>query len=210
VVPDNESILLDEPADVQALAGIECIDGRVQLHGGAGSLQSLKSLRRISDWLALEGDGFAEGLLGLENLESIGGLTLSGTDMLDLSGLEGLKQSGQIDLYLNFQLISLDGLDGLQSINGGLYLGSFVKGSNGELASIAALAALTDISGDLEIHGSGLPHLAGLDQLKSVGGYAHIQNNKQLPTCLAVAFVAGLEISGSVEISANLKDQCGG
>lgn len=210
VVPDNESLLLDEPADVQALAGIECIAGRVQLHGGAGSLQPLLSLRQISDWLALEGEGFAEGLLGLENLESIGGLTLYDTDLIDLSGLDGLQQSGQIDLHLNSQLVSLDGLDSLHAIAGGLYLGSSLKGANGKLASIAALAALTTISGDLEIHGSSLPDLTGLAQLESVGGSAHIQGNKQLPTCLVVAFVTDVDITGPVEISANLKDQCGG
>jgi hypothetical protein len=196
---------------VQALAGIECIEGSVQLHGSAGSLQPLVSLRRISGVLSLSGKGFSEGLLGLETLEFIGaGIGMHETDMIDLSGLEGLKESGPLDFYLNFQLVSLDGLNGLQHIDGGLYLGSDLKGSNTNLASIAALAALEDISGDLEISGSGLDSLAGLEQLKSVGGYVHIRGNKKLPTCQAVAFVESVDIMGSVEIFSNLKDRCGG
>lgn len=211
IVPDNKVILLAEPADVQALAGVECIEGRVQIYGSAGSLKPLKSLRRISDWLALYGDGFTEGLVGLDGLEFVGGgIGLSNTDMVDLSGLEGVKDSGPINLHLNPKLVSLKGLDGLEHVNGGLYLGTVLAGGNGKLASIAALAGLQDVSGDLEIFGSGLISLDGLGQLTSVGGYARIKGNKSLPTCAVQAFIDGVDIAGVVEFSNNLADQCGG
>ena len=87
-------------------------------------------------------------------------------------------------------------MDGLEHINGGLYLGSFSEGSNPKLASLTALAALQDVSGDLEIYGSGLSGLAGIEQLMSVGGYAHIKGNKSLPTCAVQAFVDGVDIAG--------------
>ena len=207
----DAKIVLAEPADVQALAGIECIDGQIQLYGSAGSLQALKSLRKISFSLGVYGDGFTEGLLGLENLEYVGeGITISTTDLVDLSGLEGLKQAGWVNLHLNSKLVSVDGLDGLQHVQEGLYLGSFLYGVNHNLASVEALSALQDVGGDFEIYGTNLESLQGLEQLESVGGYAHIQGNKKLPNCLAQAFLANVKVAGAVEINSNLADQCGG
>lgn len=211
IIAENEKVLLDEPADVLALAGIECIDGQVQLYGSAGSLAPLKSLRRISFSLGAYGDGFTDnGLLGLENLEFIGeGITISSTDLLDLSGLEGLKEVGWVNLHLNSKLVSVDGLDGLEMLHGGLYLGSNLLGSNHLLASVAALAGLQEIGGDLEISGTALADLTGLAQITSVGGYARIQGNKQLPTCLAQGFIANVKVADEVAINSNLADQCG-
>lgn len=91
----------------------------------------------------------------------------------------------------------VDVLGGLETIQGSLTV-------QGDVSSLAALSALTQIDGDLTIDATALTSLAGLEALTEVGGRVIITNNAALPTCAAEALVGALGSEpADVEISDN-------
>jgi len=79
----------------------------------------------------------------------------------------------------------IDALQGIVTIEGSLSIEAGVT-------SLAALAALTHIDGDLSISGTALTSLEGLEHLAGVTGTIVITNNTSLPTCAATTLLQRL------------------
>ena len=72
------------------------------------------------------------------------------------------------------------------------------------LTSLSGLEGVTTLVGDLLLdNNSALSSLAALKALTLIGGDLTITDNAQLPTQDALDFAAGVEVTGSTEISGN-------
>ncbi len=127
-------------------------------------------------------DNFQTNYPGCTEIE--GDVTINGTDITNLNGLNVLTSiGGYLDIHFNNALTSLSGLDNLSSIAG--YLSIY---GNDALISLNGLENLTSIGGDLTIGRFSYPSvgnleltsLTGLENLTSVGGYLGIINNYAL------------------------------
>jgi hypothetical protein len=101
-------------------------------------------------------NGFPRGILFADGIENITILQLP--NILNLSGLQGVKKLGTIHLSSNPQLTSLTGLDSLQE------LGSLSVSAN-SMTSLTALSRLKKIQ---NIYISSWPHIPNLHGLESI------------------------------------------
>jgi hypothetical protein len=127
-----------------------------------------------------------------------GNVTISGSDITNLMGLDNLTSiGGNIDIGSNPALTSLTGLENITSIAGGLGISS-----NDALTSLTGLENVTSIGGHLNIYENyALTSLTGLENVTSIGGGFSIYNNDALTS------LTGLEgltsIGGRLDIGFN-------
>jgi len=122
------------------------ISGNSQLK----DMSALSNLSTIGENLNVIGCDSLSKLTGLENLAYIPGHLTIG--MSDIEGTSGANRS----------LINLEGLNGIDSIGGGLTIAN-----NHILSELSALEGLTKVGGGLFIDGNNaLPGLAGLDNIQ--------------------------------------------
>lgn len=154
--------------------------------------------------------------------EIAGNLTITGSDITDLSALSNLTDvEGSLLLRFNFDLDSLAGLDHISSVEGNLEVsgnndlatlselanvsslgGSLLIGNNNDLTSLTGLDGLSSVPGDIVIsRNDHLISLAALNNISSLGGMLVIAVNNKLTT------LAGLEsisaVGGNLDISLN-------
>jgi hypothetical protein len=161
------------------------------------SVAGLASLTRVGGALSVRGNDALTSLAGLEQLAQVDGpLRLVGTRLVDLGGLSSLRSVGGVALHGNDALASLTGLGQLRTLVGSLVVGGRdgaepsesychldhtvdadacacaqpLSLGNGALTSLAPLANLTRVGGDVVVRGN--PRLArlGLSRLQAVGG----------------------------------------
>jgi hypothetical protein len=203
-------VLLSEPANLQELVSIECIEGNVSIAGSAGSLESLIALRRIGGSLFISEPGWANtGLAGLEGLEFVGGVVrIFDVDLESLNGLNNLAEVGSLEFH-GVTPGDFDGLDSLTTIHGRMMLGEFLAGwTCPNLVSLSGLPSLVSIGHDMEIYGTALTELSGLADLQAIGGELRIHHNASLPNCEAFTFAESVNVGGDVEIVMNKQDAC--
>ncbi len=138
-------------------------------------------------------NAFAATYAHCTNITVSGNVSISGTDITDLSPLQNLTSiGGFLYIFNNTNLTSLSGLENLTSIGGYLQLGD-----NTNLTSLSGLENLTSIGGDLSIgSNSVLTSLSGLENLTSIGGYLYIGFNSALTS------LSGLENINPASITA--------
>jgi len=116
-------------------------------------------------------------------------------DLLELSCLAEIE--GDLKIWFNPALTSLEGLDSLSNIGGDVYI-SF----NPALTSLEGLDSLSNIGGNIYIEGSSaLTSLEGLDSLSNIGGDVYISSNDQLIDLAGISSLTA--IAGTLEITAN-------
>jgi hypothetical protein len=138
-------------------------------------------------------------LLDLSNCTELeGNVTISGSDITNLNGLNVLTSiGGSLSIGINAALTNLTGLDNLTSIGGDLSIYS-----NETLTSLTGLEGLTSIGGGLDISGSvALTSLTGLDNLTSIGGGLNIGSNGALIDLMGLEGLTS--IGGSLYIGWN-------
>ncbi|MCK9423664.1 MAG: T9SS type A sorting domain-containing protein [Bacteroidales bacterium] len=155
-------------------------------HGGNPSLTSLSglsSLRTVESSILISRNDALTSLTGLEGLTYLPGYIeiCYSPGLINLTGLNNLSYIGGLDLYENYFLVSLSGLDHLDSIGGNLYIGLCYEVAtqphygNEALASLNGLENLTSIGGTLNIgQNPSLTSLAGLDNI-AAGSIANIE-----------------------------------
>jgi hypothetical protein len=131
----------------------------------------------------------------------------------DLKGLENLSSVGRLSIGYSEELLSLDGLEGLSSITGYVtYSNTVAPGEiniygNEGLIDIKGLRNITSADGLYVANNSSLTSL-GMDALARVNGDFEITNNTSLCTTMAEALrdqvVAGDGIDGTVTIEGNM------
>jgi|GEM_PF-3623478 len=106
-----------------------------------------------------------------------GDLTVSGSDILDLSNLSALTTiNGSLILENNGSLTSLVGLENLASIDESLLIID-----NDALTGLVGLEGLTSVDGDIRItENLYLQDLIGLEGLTSIGGDLYLEKNVNL------------------------------
>ncbi|MEM8887866.1 MAG: T9SS type A sorting domain-containing protein [Bacteroidota bacterium] len=126
----------------------------------------------------LEIGGTVNDLSPLSFLTSVGQrLSINGTDVVNMSGLNNLQSAGRIQIFGNSNLKDFDGL-GLRRV-GGYDGGGLAIAGNPELESFGfGLVGLGVIEGAFEVSGNDkLQNFNGLDRLDTVGTFIATQNN---------------------------------
>ncbi len=94
-------------------------------------------------------------------------------DTTDLSGLSCIESVGGLLVSSNKSLTSLDGLEGLEIVEG-----SVLIQDNTQLSSLSGLSALDTIAGTLSVTGNtALIDLSGMESLASISGALTISDN---------------------------------
>ena len=124
---------------------------------------------------------------GLENLLSAGEVEIKWNQSLEgLDALGSLEEvNGNIRIYGNPELVDLEGLNGLSSVQASLELAYWdaVTGpvGNPQLQNLSGLQNISNINGYLVIAGcNSLVDLSGLESLTTVGGVISIYGNETL------------------------------
>ncbi len=171
------------------------------------NIDGLKALASV-ETLVIEADPAVTSLAALSQLKRARGVTLTGTGLVNLAGLENAQISGDLDVSSNSQLKSLTGLGSgnrqlttlriagnarLTDITGLAPLHTvqnylFMSG-NPLLASLAGLEQLTSVPTLLVQSNALLTSIAGLQSLKSVTTQLSITGNASLPVCQVLALL---------------------
>jgi hypothetical protein len=154
-----------------------------------------------------EGDLYVTSSADIQNftyLKISGNLTIEGSDLTSLAGLESLLVvGGTLYIGYNNNLASLSGLDNLTVVHGSV---SF--SGNGALANLYGLDALQKIGGSLSLSMANISSLEGLSGLAEIGGNLYVSQSYNL------ASFTGLErlaiIKGNLNINKNSLTDCTG
>lgn len=133
-------------------------------------------------------DSFQMNYPGCTHIE--GYVTISGNDIVDLTGLSVIKSiGGNLNIYDNENLPGLNGLENLKTVQGDVHIGwnDGPEIGNYLLTSLSGLDSLTYIGDDFEIsHSPFLASLTGIEHLGFVGGGLSINNNTSLTNLTAL------------------------
>ncbi len=150
----EESYILENQADVDALGALQCsqITGTLYLRG-----EAIDNIER------------------LENIVSVGELTVYGTQLKSLKGLDNLISTGYLGIDSNTALENLD------SIGGTSVEGSVVIWGNSALENIDGLYGITEVTGNLYLFDNpALRDVDGLANLRTVGEHFYIFGHDSL------------------------------
>ncbi|MCA9661454.1 MAG: hypothetical protein KC486_24150 [Myxococcales bacterium] len=215
----------DNLVDVGPLPALVAVDGlKVWYSPQVESLSGLSNVTELAGGLELLSlTGLTE-LSGLASIATIGDLEINQCDGLTtLQGLDALAAVTNFSVEKNDSLTAVTGLGSLATISGRLVvrgnnqlvdlagmtlapaIGDGVEiAGNPLLTSLSGLEGVTTLVGDLLLdNNSALSSLAALKALTLIGGDLTITDNAQLPTQDALDFAAGVEVTGSTEISGN-------
>jgi hypothetical protein len=128
------------------------------------SLQGLSNLSGGLSLLKLQSDPLLTNLHGLEGITSAGDITIvANSALMDLAGLT-LANSGSIEILQNPNMTSLNGLNNLTRIDGGITISMHEK-----LVDISALSSITQIKGNVRIETNwALKNIDGFSSLTSI------------------------------------------
>jgi len=183
---------------VAALAGCNIYRGdAISLSSAVTDLSPLASLRVIEG--SLESPGFnadLETLEGLEQLQSVGEFTFSRDGLRRVSGVSNLYEvKGHFKLFSLANLTDLDGLENLQST------GTLDVMINPVLTNIDGLSGLQRVDGDLRIEGNPeLMELDGLKRLERVTGDLYIQGNPKVPSSEIDRLLERVAVDGEIHV----------
>ncbi len=160
------SLSLDHPGpDLSPLASLRILEGALTTTGFNYELESLKGLEQLQSVgeFRFSNDGLRSmsGVLSLREVK--GFFYLSGlSNLTDLDGLENLRSTGSFEVSFNIVLVDIDGLSGLQRVDGDLRIDG-----NPELTGIDGLMALEHVAGDLYIRENPKVPMSQIDALLS-------------------------------------------
>jgi hypothetical protein len=193
-------VTLSSQADVNAFDCTE-VTGNLTVEGDdINDLSPISSLNSVSGFLDIFLNPTLTSLGGLENLTSVGGLSVANNELLEsLSGLENLASvDGFLVVGFNPELTSLAALESVTSVGDVLFISD-----NSELESLVGLENITSIAGRLDITGNPmLVSLAGLESLTYIGeGVSIIQFNSSLESVTGLGNL--ITVAGELRITNN-------
>jgi hypothetical protein len=190
----NFDLQLANVPNLTSLSGLENVTsiGRLQIYESGltdlTGLQSLSSLQALEIGYAFSNNPSLTSLSGMPHVSSLQGVQISQTVLTTLHGLENITTVGGMDIHTNPNLISLDGLNNLVSVDNNLLIRF-----NPKLASLHGLHNITSVGGDLGIWSNpSLTTLADFENLNSIGAVSetegmNIFNNGLLTECSIAA-----------------------
>mgnify|MGYP000173614111 CR=1 FL=1 len=160
------SLSLDHPGpDLSPLASLRILEGALTTTGFNYELETLEGLEQLQSVgeFRFSNDGLRS-MSGVRSLREVEGFCyLSGLSSLaDLDGLENLRSAGGLEVSFNSMLVDIDGLSGLQRVEGDLRIDG-----NPELTGVDGLSALEHVTGDLYIRENPKVPLSQIDALLS-------------------------------------------
>ncbi len=180
-----EGIVFDTQAQIDNFQinypGCTEIEGNVEI-GYYGS--NITNINGLSNITYIGGDLMISGNTSLSSLNGLSALTFLGGELrieycaslVDLTGLEGLTSIGNLHIYENNALLSLSGLNNIDSIHGLVLIWA-----NNALINLTGLNNLTFIENQFGILSNDtLNNLEGLNNLTSIGGGVLIRDNQSL------------------------------
>ena len=182
VVSDNDMI-----SNFNGLQNLEFIGDNFELtrNENLTSLEGLDNLSSIDGTLVVRSNQRLKNMKGLEFLNTITeGLSLLDCEIATLEGLDNVRNLGHLLISPANNLSNLSGLEGLERVV------DFRINGNGSLLSLTGLG-LTTITGDLNIQGTNIRTLGGLEALIRVQGELHLDRNNDLET---IGSLSNLEI----------------
>lgn len=183
----RDYFIVSTPADIEALAGCREIDGNLSVVAFPSiDTSALGSLRRVTGELSISGTARDEEphlLDGFRQLESVGGLVLSGLHLTDLAAFGRLRAidsppTGPVETY-------------------GVPTGALSITQCGGLTSLAGLAALEQVDTIFIAELPELTRLTGLDALRELDGLASYDCPLQDLTGLDRVELGALDLRGS-------------
>lgn len=154
----------------------------------------LSSLRHIEGRLTLEFEDKLESLSGLDQLETLGGLLLENCPRLTrLDGFTGLKELRELAIIRgNTQLSSLRGFAPLSNFQGTLFI------ADSSISSLQGLEHVTSLD-SLYLVNNPIRSLAGLASLRTIRGDLTIEL-RALPRSELDAFLRQVQVGGTTTI----------
>ncbi|NQY05660.1 MAG: carboxypeptidase regulatory-like domain-containing protein [Flavobacteriaceae bacterium] len=155
---------------LQPLNTLKEVTGQVWMYdmGALTNFNGFENLEIVGGDLFIE-VGVMESFQGLNNLQRAGNLYIDGLPIVDLQGLESLMEVDNLDVILNIQLESLNGLNSLTTINENLAIIG-----NQELLNLNGLNNITNVGGNLSVVHGNFTSLSGIESLNNVGGSVQI------------------------------------
>ncbi len=182
--------------------GCTTIIGNVDIHefnaGDITNIDSLTQIQQINGNCQISNNLQLSDLSGFNHLTSVGMtfVIIRNPQLADLQGLEGVTSVKDLYIDHNDNMVSLRGLDNLQTISGRLYIGR-----NPLLPNLIGLDQLQSVGDYMWIERNPqLLHLSGLDNLMSVHDGLIIQNNDAL---IDLAGLGSLTSVGELDVSYN-------
>ena len=196
----------DELVHIDGLANFKGTVNVVELshNKDLNDIKGLAGIIAMSTGLIVKGSDALENLAGLDNLQSLGYLTVEDNQVLTaLTGLSGLKNVG--NLYIRKNTL-LKNVNALASLAGSIELLTLME--NTSLDDLSGFAGVTSASSIRVTDCPNLVDLHGLHNLEMVTGSGGIglrlMDNLNLTNLDALANVTTDEIKGEIRIHNNL------
>lgn len=197
--------------NIDALSNLESVGGSLRLKDNPKllSLDSLNKLTVIGQGLEIVRQNELLNINGLINLTSINAeIVIEGNPLIEsISPLINIVSTDltYVSITHNDKLINLEGLNGVQNIEDGL----FILGNN-SLENIDALNTITNITHNLAVtHNESLTNLSGLDNITSVGGNLDIGSNLYLQNIDGLQNLTSVDGNLSIMNNNVLNNFCG-
>ena len=178
--------------NINGLSGIqELSEFTLEANLNLNNLPNFMLLERLDNLFIISGDAFTN-LEGLNNVSTIGNLTIKESSIQSLIGLDNLQIVEELTIESNNNLIDLRGLEQLSSVSG-----YFQLWHNQNLLNLEGLNNLKSIVfGDFDIRGNeSLTSLVGLESLNNIGSNLNIIGN---PLCSDFCSITSLFTTGIV------------
>jgi hypothetical protein len=207
-VVDNDAL-----ESIEALGSLTTVDGdlNVSQNPMLTDLDGLHFLADVGGYVLLFKDKALSDISALSSLTAIGGyLEINDCDALSsLAGLDALTTLGEdLDLRDNAALADISALSNLTTIavgEGGIALSILI---NASLESLEGLNGVTHIGGKVQILlNTVLSDVSALGNVTAITGDVVISSNPALCDDAVASLVSDIEVSGLVDVSANL--DCG-
>jgi hypothetical protein len=176
-----DDLVLDELpvlTNIEGLAAVTSVGSELSVWD-VDALESLEALQveSIGGMLTIRDCDVLSDLSGLDNLTVLPHVLIWDNDgLVSLAGLEQVTQMESLELERNAALTTVDALVNLHVITDRLN----IEG-NPELASLAGLAALSEVGGNFElVDNDALPEVGGPEFPMAVTGQIHICGNGSL------------------------------
>ncbi|PCJ40790.1 MAG: hypothetical protein COA99_09245 [Moraxellaceae bacterium] len=173
------SLYIQNSNDIASLENITSLKGSLRIGDvNFDASAYLSSITEIEGYLALENNRRIPPLNWFKNLTSVGGLSITNSDLTtSLSALNNLTSIEHgISINNNDAITSLDGLKNLEYFNGGLRVSD-----NKSLSSLSGLENITSIAGDLNVSNNPkFTSFSGLENIQAIHGQLKVMQNPNL------------------------------
>ena len=167
-IEPGPDIVVNDPADLEPLLGVECIPGTLLVDQGTEPLPDLSGLEelKVVGTLSIRYNLGIESLAGLENLQRV--------DRLELVGLQNLTSLDKLESLVEAPDIVIDNNDGLSDLMG---LDQLVRIDDLELNGNDGMIDLTGLGAVQTLGSLTITEMDGMESFEGVEVLTRIEDN---------------------------------